>query len=157
MQGDRKNVTNWVDPSCATWNQCRPRLLGVVNSSYVTLSNLRILDSVFWTTHVINSSYVTLTDLYIRGDYNIPNNDGIDVDSSEHVFVRNVDINTSDDAICIKTTQAGVPTRHVLVSGGRATSRSAAIKFGSGSHADWHNLTIENIEVRAQCSTARYP
>lgn len=153
MQGDRKNVTNWHDPSCNNWKQCRPRLLGVSNSSYITLSNLHIIDSVFWTTHIINSSYVTLTDLYIRGDYNIPNNDGIDVDSSVNVVIKNVDIETADDAICIKTTYAGMPTKNVLVSGGRVSSRSAAIKFGSETHADIHNITIENIEVRNRFPT----
>lgn len=149
MQGDRKNVTNWVDPSCNEWKQCRPRLLGVVNSAYITLSNLQILDSVFWTTHVLNSSYVTLTDLYIRGDYNIPNNDGIDIDSSSHVVVKHVDIDTADDCICIKSNYASMPTQHVMVSGGKAASRSAAIKFGSESNADFFNITVEDIEVRA--------
>jgi polygalacturonase len=152
MQGDRKNVTNWVDSSCNEWKQCRPRLLGVINSSQITLSNLRILDSVFWTTHILNSSHVTVTDVYIRGDYNIPNNDGIDVDSSVDVIVRNVDIDTADDCICIKAHYPNMPTENVLVSGGILASRSAAIKFGSESRGDFRNITIENIEVRQHYS-----
>lgn len=148
MQGDRKNVSNWVDPSCPRWKQCRPRLLGVRNSARIRISNLRIVDSVFWTTHIINSTDVTLSHLYIRGDYDIPNNDGIDIDSSVNVVVRDVDIDTADDAICMKTTQPGRPVKHVLVSGGRAASRSAAIKFGSESVADFYNITIQDIEVR---------
>jgi polygalacturonase len=106
------------------------------------------VDSVFWTTHIVNSTDVTVSNLYIRGDYNIPNNDGIDIDSSENVDVRNVDIDTADDAICIKTTQAGRGVKNVLVKGGVLASRSAAIKFGSESVADFHNITIEDIKVR---------
>lgn len=117
MQGDRKNVTNWPDSSCHSRKQCRPRLLGVVSSSDVMITNIQLVDSVFWTTHVVNSSDVILSNLNIWGDYDIPNNDGIDIDSSENIEVRDVNIDTADDAICIKTTHEGVATRNVLVTG----------------------------------------
>ena len=43
---------------------------------------------------------------------------GIDVDGSRYVTIRDVDIDTADDAICIKSTGKW-PTAHVTVTGGR--------------------------------------
>eukprot|EP00892_Ulva_mutabilis_P000389 jgi/Ulvmu1/10350/UM061_0033.1 len=148
LEGDRKVVVNWQDSSCWRPPQCRPRLLGVRNSDHIRLSHLFINDSIFWTLHVVNSSHVALSNLVIRGDPGIPNNDGIDVDSSEHVKVTNIDVDTADDALCIKTTEPGRPTAHVTVTGATLASRSAALKFGSESVADMHNVTIRDVTIR---------
>jgi polygalacturonase len=69
VQGDRKLVKNWDDPSCAKPSECRPRLLGVRNSSQIYLSNFHVRDAVYWTTHLINSTSVTVANLTIRGTY----------------------------------------------------------------------------------------
>lgn len=142
-------VINWDDPSCSRPPQCRPRLLGVRNSDHILLDSLFINDSIFWTLHIVNSSHVALSDLLIRGDPGIPNNDGIDIDSSEHVSVDGIDVDTADDALCIKTTERGRRTAHVDVRGATLASRSAALKFGSESVADMHNVTIRDVVVRA--------
>lgn len=41
---------------------------------------------------------------------------GIDVDSSRHVSITDADVDTADDALCLKTTQPGRPLEHVTVS-----------------------------------------
>lgn len=41
---------------------------------------------------------------------------GIDIDSSSHVTVTGADVDTADDAICLKTTSPGHPLEHVAVS-----------------------------------------
>lgn len=41
---------------------------------------------------------------------------GIDVDGSRHVSISHADVDTADDAICIKTTTEGHPVRNVTVS-----------------------------------------
>lgn len=43
---------------------------------------------------------------------------GIDVDGSRYVTIRGVDIDTADDAICVKTTGKW-PTAHVIVTGSK--------------------------------------
>lgn len=149
-------MTNWEDPSCSRPPQCRPRLLGIRNSDSIHISGLFINDAIFWTLHIVNSSHVSLSNLKIRGDPGIPNNDGIDVDSSEHVSISGIDVDTADDALCIKTTEPGRHTAHVAVRGAILASRSAALKFGSESVADIHNVTISDVEVRA-CGSSFFP
>lgn len=41
---------------------------------------------------------------------------GIDIDGSRHVGLRDVEVDTADDAICLKTTTPGWPLEHVTVS-----------------------------------------
>lgn len=109
---DRKNVRNFRDPSCFNQWECRPRMIGVVNCTDVTISgNLVILDPIYWTVHVIASKRVKIEDLVIRGDYEIFNTDGIDIDSSSEVEITGCDIDVADDAVCVKTTVPGVPAK----------------------------------------------
>ena len=109
---DRKNVRNFRDSSCIKAWECRPRMLGVVNSINVTITdNLKILDPIYWTVHIIGSKQVFVKDLVIKGDWQVFNNDGIDIDSSEDVEITGCDIDIGDDAVCVKTTLPGVPAK----------------------------------------------
>ena len=63
------------------------------------ITNIRLVDSVFWTTHVVNSSDVVLSNLNIWGDYNIPNNDGIDIVGCQRVIITECIIDTEDEVI----------------------------------------------------------
>ena len=66
------------------------------------------MDPIFWNFHIYQSHDVTVDGTYIWGDPRVPNNDGIDIDSSQNVIVRNVNVSTCDDAICFKAND-GVP------------------------------------------------
>jgi len=146
---DRKIVTNFVDESCFNSWECRPRMLGVVQSSNVTVSNIRFDDPIYWTVHVISSDHIMIDGLVVRGDWDIFNNDGLDIDSSSDVDVRNCDIRTADDALCLKTTTfgRGLPVQRVHVKNCTLRSRAAAIKLGSESRADMEDLLFEDITV----------
>jgi len=122
-------------------------MIGVIGSTGITLSGLTLLDPIYWTLHVKGSLNVTITNITIRGDWEIFNNDGIDIDSSSDVTVSECDIDTADDALCIKTTLAGVPVRNVYASRCRLRSRAAAVKLGSESVADMQDLLFEDLEV----------
>lgn len=146
--GSRSLVQNFVDNSCVNPAECRPRLVGVVNSSHVALEGLNLVDPVYWCVHLVNSSHVRVQNITIQGDWNIPNNDGIDIDSSSDVEVTGAHISTADDAICIKTTLPGVPAQRVRVSHSVLRSRSSAVKLGSESVADFADLAFHDLRVQ---------
>ncbi|KAG2430506.1 hypothetical protein HXX76_010029 [Chlamydomonas incerta] len=98
------DVSNWADPSCRVWRQCRPRLVGLIGCEHVSLSDVALADSAFWTLHVRRSRHVDLSGLRVSGNMRFPNNDGIDIDGSAHVTIRNCTVSTADDALCLKTT-----------------------------------------------------
>lgn len=89
-----------------------------------------------------------LDSLEIRGDWQIANTDGIDIDGSRDVAVRNSLVDTADDAICLKTTVSGYPAHHIDVHNCTMRSRSAAFKIGSETRGDIHDVVVRDLQVR---------
>jgi len=81
----------------------RPRMFCIQNCKRVRIAGLRLRQQAIWCLHILYSENVTVDGLDIRADHNIPSSDGIDIDSSRHVLVRNVDIDVNDDCITIKS------------------------------------------------------
>ncbi|MGB7758395.1 MAG: glycosyl hydrolase family 28 protein, partial [Bryobacteraceae bacterium] len=81
----------------------RPRMFCFQNCKRVRVSGLRLKQQAIWCLHILYSENVTLDGLDIRADHDIPSSDGIDIDSSRKVRVRNVDIDVNDDCISIKS------------------------------------------------------
>jgi hypothetical protein len=74
-------------------------------------------------------------------------NDGIDVQNSQHVIVRDCFIETHDDGIAIASPKDEI-VDDVLIENCTISSDSAAIKFGTGSLADIQNVTFRNVTLR---------
>ena len=80
-----------------------PHVIEFLNSSHVSISNVSIINSPFWTVHPVYVRGFVAHDLWILNPNNVSNTDGIDVDSSEDVLIHNAYIRTGDDGICIKS------------------------------------------------------
>lgn len=78
-------------------------------------------------------------------------NDGIDIESV-NVTIEDCDIDADDDAIAFKTeSDKSFAVTNVTVRNCRLASCCNAIKFGTGSYADFRDITIENCSlVRAK-------
>ena len=137
----------WAGCAGNTTNDCRPMLVKLVNSSRVVITDVTLTGSPFWTAHLLNCSGVLVERVTQRGDPRFPNNDGIDIDSSQHVLVRDSTFDTADDGVCIKSTPGCMDTYNVTVRNVSVSSRSNAIKFGSATPVDIHDLLFEDIVV----------
>jgi polygalacturonase len=108
----------------------RPRLILVYKSSSVTLHQLQLKRSGFWTVHVCFSQHVTIDGIVIRENLG-PSSDGIDIDSSCDVLVQNCDVDCNDDAICLKAgrdadgLRVARPTERVVI-------RDCVVRTGHG-------------------------
>lgn len=90
---------------------------------------------------------VTVSHMRALGDARFPNNDGIDIDSSQHVLVQDSHIDVADDGVCVKSTAGMQDTYNITVRRVRVRSRSNAIKFGSTTPTDIHDLLFEDVTV----------
>jgi polygalacturonase len=79
----------------------RVRLMLISDSSDVTVENVSLKRSGFWTVQVLYSEYITVDGIKIS-DNGGPSTDGVDVDSSRYVLIQNCDIDNNDDDICLK-------------------------------------------------------
>ncbi len=120
----------------------RPRLIRMENCERVTFSGLCYRDPVFWGIHLVDCREVVFTAVTIRFRDNHANNDGIDLDGCENVLIENCDIDSGDDAICLKSSLN--PCRDIVVRNCVATSATAAVKFGASSSGGFIGVKVTN-------------
>ena len=123
----------------------RPFLMRFVRCENVTLRNVHLRESAVWTVHLSQCHNVTVERVNIHSHAG-SNNDGIDIDSCELVRVNECDIDTGDDAICLKTTSR-LPCRDVRITNCRLRSDCATIKAGTESEGDFDNIQIANCQL----------
>lgn len=120
----------------------RPRLIRMENCERITFSGLCYRDPVFWGIHLVDCRDAVFTAVNIRFRDNHANNDRIDLDGCENVLIENCDINSGDDAICLKSSLN--PCRDIVVRDCVATSATAAVKFGASSSGGFIDVSVTN-------------
>lgn len=114
----------------------RVRLMVVWKSSDVTIENLSLKRSGFWTVQVAYSDHVTVDKIKIS-DNEGPSTDGVDIDSSSYVLVQNCDIDNNDDDICLKSgrdadgLRVNRPTEYVVIRDNLIRRGGGVLSFGS--------------------------
>jgi polygalacturonase len=114
----------------------RVRLLVIWKSTNVTVENLSLKRSGFWTVQIVYSDHVTANGLKIT-DNKGPSTDGVDVDSSAYVLIENCDIDNNDDDICLKAgrdsdgLRVNRPTEYIVIRNNIARRGGGVISFGS--------------------------
>jgi len=120
----------------ADYDAQRVRLIVIWKSSDVTVENLSLRRSGFWTVQVVYSDHVTVAGIKIR-DNDGPSTDGVDVDSSRYVLVENCDLDSNDDDICLKAgrdsdgLRVNRPTEYVVIRNNVMRRGNGVISFGS--------------------------
>ncbi|KAK6945335.1 Pectate lyase superfamily protein [Dillenia turbinata] len=95
--------------------------------------------------HIVRCENTSIHDVYIHGDFNTPNNDGIDIDDSNNTVITKCKIDTGDDAICPKTYTG--PLYNLTATDCWIRTKSSAIKLGSASWFDFKGLVFDNITI----------
>ena len=76
------------------------------------------------------------------------NNDGFDIEAS-NVLIEDCDVDTGDDAICIKSNDPNFVVSNVVVRGCVARSHSNALKIGTASHGTVRGIRFEQCRTEA--------
>ena len=100
------------NPQCTNKDAQRPRLTYISNSKNVTIQDVHLMNSPFWTNHVYKSDHVRYLGCYIyapteniyqpepkRGG---PSTDAIDIDVCTDVMVHGCYMHVNDDAVVLK-------------------------------------------------------
>ncbi|HUA67792.1 MAG TPA: glycosyl hydrolase family 28 protein [Candidatus Saccharimonadales bacterium] len=110
----------------------RPMMIIFIGCQQVRLHDFTLRNAPSWTVHLVGCEDVAIDSISIRNAWDIPNNDGIDLDHSRDVRVANCFIHAADDGIVIKDTPNfdayGGSTR-ITVTGCVIESRSSALKI----------------------------
>lgn len=134
LKYDRPNETN------------RPGNIYFRNCKGVRIEGITLKDPGCWC-----QTYDRCEDLVIKGIKVDAccywNNDGLDIVDCRRVLVKNCFINSSDDAICLKSHSKDFCCDSVLIEHCVARSSANGIKFGTMSLGGFRNIVIHDIEV----------
>ncbi|MFI3248471.1 MAG: glycoside hydrolase family 28 protein [Rikenellaceae bacterium] len=144
---NRERMKSWgrSQEDIDKYSSVRPFLVRIVNCDGVYLKEINLKSPGAWTCHLFESSNIKVEDISINAHVN-QNNDGIDLDSCSDVLITGCDIDTGDDAMCIKSTSPK-PCENVVIKNCRLKSHWGAIKMGTESMGDYRNITISDCEV----------
>ena len=100
------------NPACTNKDSQRPRLTYIANSKHVTIQDVHLVNSPFWTNHVYKSHHIRFIDCYIYAPTEgvweqdaakgAPSSDAIDIDACTDVVVRGCYMHVNDDAVVLK-------------------------------------------------------
>lgn len=142
----KKNVmVSWNKTGACLGDECRPRLVGFIDSQNVRVWNVKLMEPAYWCMHIVRCENTSVEDVSIYGNFNSPNNDGIDIEDSNNTFITRCIIDTGDDAICPKTYNG--PLYNLTATNSWIRTKSSAVKFGSASWFDFKGLVFDNITV----------
>ena len=77
-----------------------------------------------------------------------PNNDGIDVDGCQDVFISNCNISSIDDSIALKAMEPNAPCQDVVITNCILSSDCAAIRVGPDAVSNIERVTASNCVIR---------
>jgi polygalacturonase len=126
----------------------RPFLVRWEHCTDVTVRDVHLTDPAAWTMQFFQCSKALVDHVSIRSAAShLINNDGIDVDSSRSVAIADCDIESGDDAICVKTTSPQ-PCRDLTITGCTLKTRCNGIKLGTESLGDFANIRASHCHLR---------
>ena len=122
----------------------RPTIISFERCRNVTVRDITLREGACWVQHYRDCEDLRIEGVTVRTMATITN-DGLDIDGCSRVVVRNCDIDSEDDAICLKSTTRACTD--VLIENCRARSTCNALKFGTASHFGFKDITIRNLEI----------
>lgn len=128
----------------------RVPMIYLINSSNISINNVTLTKSGFWTVHLVGCCHVIVDNVKILNSLIFANCDGVDIDSSCDVIVRNSTIIAADDCIVLKSTKEGKKygdCHNIRGYNNTLTSTSAAIKIGSETESNFYDIKFKNNKI----------
>jgi polygalacturonase len=141
---DSAGLGAWIYTPAA-W---RPRMFALRGCSDVTVADVTMAAAPYWGLHLLDCEHVGVERLRVRNNLEVPNCDGVDIDHSRDVEVRDCSIHTGDDAIVVKATgRAAGAVRGIWVHDCELVTQDSALKIGTETAADISDVRFERCAV----------
>lgn len=145
------------NPECTNKDAQRPRLVYISNSKNVTVQDVHLVNSPFWTNHIYRSNHVRFLGCFIYAPtkgLKAPSSDAIDIDVCHDVLVDGCYMSVNDDAVAIKGGKGtwadkdpnNGPNHNIIIQNCRYGVVHGCLTLGSESVED-RNIILRNIEV----------
>lgn len=118
--------------------------------SNITINNIIIENSAYWTFKLSNCNKVRISDFVINNNRNVANADGIDIAGSSDIDINHCFISTADDGIVIKNAiwlGNNSAMDNITIADCEIISRTNAIKVGTETTYDISNIRVNNCRL----------
>lgn len=125
----------------------RPSLLRVFRSRDVTVKNVTFRNPCMWTQIYSECDHLLIEGVQVDAPADCANLDGMDICDSHDVIIRNCDVRSEDDSICLKS---DLPRglKNILIDNNRIHCyRANAIKLGSATVGPVSHVVIRNNQI----------
>lgn len=122
----------------------RPVIINFRNCRDITVRDVTLRESACWVQYYRDCDRLLIENIKVR-TLAAFTNDGLDIDGCKDVVVRGCDIDSQDDALCLKSTRRAC--ENVLIENCRLRSSCNALKFGTASFVGFKNITVRNLEI----------
>jgi polygalacturonase len=125
----------------------RPFLMRWLRCTNVSVKGVHLANPGAWTLNFYRVKGIRVDGVTIRTrNTGLMNNDGIDLDSCEDALITNCDIDSGDDAFCLKAT-GSIPTRNVVAKKLKLSTACNAIKLGTESLGGFENIQVSDCQI----------
>lgn len=125
----------------------RPFGIYFEDCKHIVVKDIQLKNAGFWSFRLFRCDGVDISGISIESLHCV-NNDGIDVDA-KNVHIRDCNIRTDDDGICLKSNDNDFEVENVLVENCTIASNCNPIKFGTASCSAFRNVKFRNCIVRS--------
>lgn len=128
----------------------RPRLICFYGCQDVLVEKLTLQNPAFWNLHFVYCQNVRAENLTIRAPRGALSSDGIDIDSCQHVLIRNCDIACDDDCISVKSgrdadgLRVNIPSEYIVVRDCKLGPAGCMVSMGSETAGGIRHVLVEN-------------
>ena len=139
---------------CTNKDAQRPRLTYLSNCKNVTVQDVHLINSPFWTNHIYRCDHMRYLDCYIyapTSGLKAPSSDAIDIDVCSDVLINGCYMNVNDDAVVLKggkgtyadKDSTNGPCERILIDNCHYGTVHGCLTLGSESVHD-HNVIMRN-------------
>lgn len=148
LDGNGKYRFKMNDPLARREQDARPDIVYIAYSSDLTVENLNMRRSAFWTVVPLSSTGVTVRNLRLNC-MNTPNRDGIDPVDCKNISVYHCNVMAGDDGLCFKSSDV-FGCENIDVYDMMISSLASAVKFGTDTYytlckAAFRDCFIKNV------------
>jgi polygalacturonase len=163
----RDSLSATVAPDLIDWHVPRPRLILFHKTEDSGLQGVQLRNSGFWTVHICYSKEIDVSDVNIYNPvlpegHKAASSDGIDVDSSHDIVIRNCVIAVDDDCIAVKSgrgsdgKRVNIPTENVLIESCTFGTGHGAVSIGTETAGGIRNVFVRDCVAKGNKAPIKF-
>ncbi len=124
----------------------RALVLYLVSCSNIKISDVTLKNASNWVQDYKECNGLNISGITVQSTA-YWNNDGLDVTDSKNVTIKNCFINSTDDGICLKSSNPDSYCENIFIDSCTIRSSANGFKFGTANTGGFRNIKVRNLTI----------